>query len=251
MINDIKYAIDRQTFRLAFQPIVGFKDIELHHYEVLARPPENFRRDDIFGIIQFIESVGLNEKFDLAMIGAAIDFLKKGQKLGNYISLAINISGGSIQSADFMEKLLRLVKGHSRIEKWISFEITESSKILDMDAAAKAITTLRKMGFTLCLDDFGAGASGYQYLRQLKVDYVKIDGIYIREMLENKESAEFVRSMVDLTKKLGIKTITEYVETPEQYNKLKKMGVDCGQGWLFGKAELKPDYKKPQISKAP
>jgi len=250
MIHDLKYAIERRTFRLAFQPIVGMKEKDLHHYEVLARPPENFRRDDIFGIVQFIESVGLSEQFDLTMVAAGMEFLRKSQKMGNYISLAINISGASIQSPHFLAELVKMLKSQSRVEKWLALEITESSKILDLDAAAKAIDELRGMGFIVCLDDFGAGASGYQYLRQFKVDYVKIDGVYIRDLLDGDQSAAFVKSMVDLTKSLEIKTIAEYVETEAQYQMLSRMGIDCGQGYLFGKGELKPSYSSPEAKRA-
>jgi len=249
MIHDLKYAIERRTFRLAFQPIVGLKNKDLHHYEVLARPPENFRRDDIFGIVQFIESVGLSEQFDLTMVAAAMEFLRKSQKMGDYVSLAINISGASIQSAHFMSDLIKLLKSQSRVEKWLALEITESSKIMDLDAAAKAIDQLRNMGFIVCLDDFGAGASGYQYLRQFKVDFVKIDGIYIRELLDGDQSAAFVQSMIDLTKRLEIKTIAEFVETEQQYQMLSRMGIDCGQGYLFGKGELKPSYGKLEVKR--
>lgn len=246
MIKKLKYAIDRKTFNMAFQPIVSLSNHDLHHYELLARPPENFGKKNIFEIIQFTEEIGMNSQFDFSMCSLAADFIHKNIKLNNYISLAVNFSGASIQDPNYVKEVLAKLKGFPGMDRWLAIEITESSKILDLDAAARSIGELRNAGYIVCLDDFGAGASGYQYLRELEVDYVKIDGIYIRDIKEDKNSEAFVKSMVSLCKDLNIKTIAEYVEDDVQERMLKNIGVDYGQGWLYGAAELKAAYEKPK-----
>lgn len=244
MIKKLKYAIDRKTFNMAFQPIVKFSNHELHHYELLARPPENFGKKNIFEIIQFTEEIGLNNQFDFSMCALGAEFINKNIKMNNYVSLAVNFSGASIQDTAFVKEVLDKLKGFPGMDRWLAIEITESSKILDLDTAAKSIKELRDKGYVVCLDDFGAGASGYQYLRELEVDYVKIDGIYVRELREDKNSEAFIKSMVNLCKDLNIRTIAEFVEDDVQERMLKNIGVDFGQGWLFGAAELKPSYEK-------
>ncbi len=246
MIKKLKYSIDRKTFNMAFQPIVKFKDHELHHYELLARPPENFGKKNIFEVVQFIEEIGMNNQFDFSMCSLAAEFINKNIKMNNYVSLAVNFSGASIQDPNFVKEVLAKLKGFQGMERWLAIEITESSKILDLDAAAKSINELRKKDYIVCLDDFGAGASGYQYLRELEVDFVKIDGIYVRDLETDETNQAFVKSMVQLCKDLKIQTIAEFVENEVQERMLKNMGVDYGQGWLFGAAEAKAEYTKPK-----
>lgn len=242
MIKKLKYAIERQTFRLAFQPIVDISNHELHHYELLARPPENFGKKNIFELIQFIEEIGLNRKFDHAMCASAAEYINKNIKQNKYVSLAVNFSGASIQDPTFVEDILEMLQSYPSMEKWLTIEITESSKILDLDTASKSINALRAKGYVVCLDDFGAGASGYQYLRELKVDVVKIDGIYVRDVVSDKNNQAFIKSMVQLCKDLKIKTIAEFVEDDKQKTLLKNTGVDFAQGYLFGAAEMEPSY---------
>jgi EAL domain-containing protein (putative c-di-GMP-specific phosphodiesterase class I) len=244
MIKKLKYAINRKTFNMAFQPIVKFSDHELHHYELLARPPENFGKKNIFEIVQFVEEINMNIQFDFSMCVLAAEYIHKNIKMNNYISLAVNFSGASIQDPSFVKEILAKLKGFQGMDRWLAIEITESSKILNLDAAAKSIAELRGKGYIVCLDDFGAGASGYQYLRELEVDFVKIDGIYIRDLETDKTSEAFVKSMVQLCNDLDIRTIAEYVENEAQERMLKNIGVDYAQGYLFGAAEPKPSYEK-------
>ena len=201
-----------------------------------------FRSSDADQKNQFVEEIGMNEQFDFSMCSLAADFIQKNKKLDKYLALAVNLSGASIQRPDFVTSVLDKLKGFPGMENRLTVEVTESSKILNLDNAANSINAMRDRGYIVCLDDFGAGASGYQYLRELKVDYVKIDGIYIREMHEANDSLAFVKSMVGLCQDLKIKTIAEYVETEEQAKTLAEIGVDYGQGWLFGAAENKPSY---------
>jgi EAL domain-containing protein (putative c-di-GMP-specific phosphodiesterase class I) len=104
------------------------------------------------------------------------------------------------------------------------------------------IQRLRERGFRVGLDDFGAGSASFQYLHALTIDFVKIDGAYVREVLNDHRSAMILKAMCSLCRDLGVYTVAEMVETREQVEKLRDLGVECGQGYFFGKpaAQLTP-----------
>ncbi len=134
-----------------------------------------------------------------------------------------------------MLELVALLRGNKDLKQYLSLEITESAKIHDLDALGGVVQEMRAIGFKIYLDDFGAGAAGFQYLKKLKVDALKIDGDYIRDAINNKEDRAYLRSMVTLCRDLGIVTVGEWVETQEHAKLLLEMGVDYGQGYFFGK----------------
>jgi EAL domain-containing protein (putative c-di-GMP-specific phosphodiesterase class I) len=121
-------------------------------------------------------------------------------------------------------------------------EITESAKLEDLARAAQAVQRLRGRGHVVCLDDFGAGASSLPYLQQLTVDYVKIDGVYIRSITDSPRERAIVQGVLTTCKCLGIRTVAEMIEKEDQHKCLLDLGVDLGQGWLYGKpsAEIPP-----------
>ena len=131
--------------------------------------------------------------------------------------------------------LHKMLKPCDDIREELMFEVTESAKITDLDATNTVIQSIRGLGHHVCLDDFGAGAAAFQYLRALQVDYVKIDGIYVREALTKPNAPAFLRAMASLCKELGIETVGEFVETDEIAKFLVQVGVQFGQGYLFGK----------------
>jgi EAL domain-containing protein (putative c-di-GMP-specific phosphodiesterase class I) len=114
-------------------------------------------------------------------------------------------------------------------------EITESAYIVRMAEVQKLLATLQRRGVRVCLDDFGAGAASFHYLNALPVDFVKIDGRYIRNALENRRDKAFLKAMAKLCYELGTATVAEMVETEEQAVAMADMGVGYGQGYLFGK----------------
>ena len=119
-------------------------------------------------------------------------------------------------------------------------EITESAAISDLDLAQRHIEALQAAGYQLCLDDFGAGAASFAYLRALKVDIVKIDGSYVRELTATGRDDTMIRHLVNLCQELNVETIAEMVETRAVEEILRRAGVDCAQGWLYGKPAATP-----------
>ena len=114
-------------------------------------------------------------------------------------------------------------------------ELTETHQLTDLNAANRAIQSLRKLGHAVCLDDFGAGAASLDYLRLLEVDFIKFDGRYIRSLTVDSKEEVILKHMVNLCRELGIETIAEMIETPGVARLAEALGVSLGQGWCFAK----------------
>ena len=239
-ITRLKTLVGQQAFKIQFQPIVHLPSEEICHYEALVR----FTTDDSpYELIVFGEDIGIAPDIDMAIIKQAIGYIGHHKKNNPDLRVAVNISGQSIQSEIFFEKLTETLNETECSPKNLMFEITESTSIGDLKKVNAFIQILRKQGFEVCLDDFGAGAASFQYLNGLEIDCVKIDGKYVREAENSKKDEAMVRNLVKMCKDLGITTIAEMVETEKQLKYLISIGVDKGQGWLFGKPVNKAEYE--------
>jgi EAL domain-containing protein (putative c-di-GMP-specific phosphodiesterase class I) len=230
-----KAIVESRKFRLAFQPVVTVADGAIHHHEVLARFVEG---ESPFGIIRLAEEMDLIERFDMVMIETVIEQLKGRD--AQALHLAVNISGQSLMSPAFIEGLTRLLAAQPGLAKQLMFEVTESAALTDLTLADRHIQALRRAGFQVCLDDFGAGAASFPYLKMLTVDAVKIDGQYIREISHSERDRELVGHLVAMCRSLGVKTTAEMVETKEVADRLKELGIDFAQGYLYGRPEAQP-----------
>jgi EAL domain-containing protein (putative c-di-GMP-specific phosphodiesterase class I) len=240
-IKEFQALIERLDFALYFQPIVNLKTNEVSHYEMLSR----FKKGDTLEWITFGEDMGMAAEFDIAVVERAINHIsfKAGVSRTKF---SVNLSGQSIEDEAFFEKLQAKLSKAKDIKDRLQFEITESSHIRDLDKVNDFITKLQKAGFAIALDDFGAGAASFQYLQKLNVDMVKIDGKYVRKLLSSQRDAAMVKNLTQMCKDLGIEVIAEYVEEQAQADILREMGVDFGQGFLFGKAESAPSFTPPK-----
>ncbi|MCJ9430171.1 EAL domain-containing protein [Kordiimonas marina] len=236
-----KRIVMQEQFHIALQPIVDIETGALHHFEALARFDEQHFKGTPFEFMRFAEDIGVIHEFDLAMTQKVVSLIKRLRRIGYRIGAAVNISGHSIQSPAFLRHFFGMLEDCSDIRDHLMFELTESSQIDDLEATNRVLRRIRDFGHKVSLDDFGAGAAGLQYLRVLKVDYVKIDGVYIRKGIENPQNRSFLRSMADLCTGLGIETVGECVENEEQRDFLKEIGVKYAQGWLYGKPVLVED----------
>lgn len=243
----MREAIEGRRFRLHFQPVVCLADRKVQHYEALLRPiptpgnPGQSTQD----FVTFAEAVGLSESLDWAVLDEALAALRGSKDA----SVAVNVSGLSMQSAAFRDKVLTRVRelkdlivrpGKGRL----LVELTETAEIEDMAGAASCIRQLRAAGVPVCLDDFGAGAAAFRYLKEFQVDYVKIDGAYVRTALSSSRERGFIVSMVELAQSVGAKAVAEMIETEEQAMLMQSLGVDHGQGWLFGRPGVLPGARR-------
>jgi EAL domain-containing protein (putative c-di-GMP-specific phosphodiesterase class I) len=216
---------------------VSLDDRTTHHYQALMRFPDGRKPYDT---IRLSEQLGLAQDFDLAVAQKALGALKHHPE----VCVAINLSGLSVQSDTFREQLRQLLIPHKGIETRLMFELTESNAVEDMESAATFLKWLRRAGFAVCLDDFGAGAAAYSYLRNFDVDYVKIDGPFLKAAKENPRQRALIRSISGLCKELKSHVIAEMVEDEDMARMCAELGITYGQGFLFGKP--KPQFDAPR-----
>ncbi|HLI11033.1 MAG TPA: EAL domain-containing protein [Alphaproteobacteria bacterium] len=242
-ISTLKGAFAEQRFDVALQPIVNLATRTPHHYELLVR----FEGDrSPFEMVTFAEDVGLIEEIDLAICQRALDLLR--ETAPNSTPIAVNLSGRSLESTLFTQALFALLKPHAPLRNRLYFEITESMRITKLEQVDNVVQALRAEGHRFALDDFGAGASSFPYLNALTVDFVKIDGTYVRRMLSSPRDAAILKSIVALCRDLSVRTIAEMVESEEQAKMLRELGVDLGQGFMFGRPAPLPAELKRRVA---
>jgi len=230
-----------RRFSLAFQPIVQLQDRAVHHYEALLRPfrVPGIPAADPNEYVMMAETLGLAEDLDGAVFEAAREAASRSG-----VAVAFNVSGLSAQSPAFRKQLLTaLARPMAASSSSLLAEITETAEIEDEAQAAETIAALRERGVPVCIDDFGAGAAAFRYLRSFQVDYVKIDGAYVRHAVESERDRSFVGAMVDLSLKVGAQAIAEQVENEAVATAMSALGVRYGQGWLFGRPGELPTRK--------
>jgi EAL domain-containing protein (putative c-di-GMP-specific phosphodiesterase class I) len=235
-IEAVRETLRARRFRLAFQPVVSLADRSVHHFEALLRPfptrSQPLRATQDF--VTFAEAIGLSEELDTAVVKEVLTALDAASG----VSIAANVSGLSIQSTSFAERLLALLK--PSLARRLLVELTETAEIENVAAVAAVLAELRGRGTAVCIDDFGAGAAAFRYLRDFRVDYVKIDGTYVRGAAKNARECGLVRSMLDLARTVDAAVIAEMIETETEARLMRKLAVQFGQGWLFGRPGALP-----------
>ncbi|MFT8245352.1 EAL domain-containing protein [Roseomonas sp. BN140053] len=233
----LRRMIEEGRFDLGFQPIVHLAKREVHHHEALIRPHAGVDADLATpqDFVLLAETVGLAENLDLAVAERVLRAAARSP-----VPLACNLSGQSVQSPGFRRKLLAQIDAAGGAAKRLMVEVTESSEIEDEAEAQATLAALRERGMQVCIDDFGAGAAAFRYLRTFRVDYVKVDGLYVRNAVRTERDRSFVAAMVDLSLAVGAEVIAERIETEEDARVMQSLGVHYGQGYLFGRAAPLP-----------
>lgn len=227
--------VRERTFQIHYQPIVDLSTRAVHHFEALARFSASNSPADA---IRMAEELDLIEDFDLAV---AEKVLRRMRRPGaGLLKMAINVSGASLSSDRYVEHLLRMTSGAPEERRRLIVEVTETTALADIEAANRRIAALRAARIKVCIDDFGAGSAAYDYLRNLSVDAVKIDGSLVRDIDTDERARTMLRSVTELCQSLNLETIAEMIETEAVATQLKTLGVTYGQGWLFGRAEAEP-----------
>jgi EAL domain-containing protein (putative c-di-GMP-specific phosphodiesterase class I) len=219
--------------KLVYQPISRLLDGAVVHHEVLSRfdGKSSPQRD-----IAFAENLGMVGELDLVVARMALERLEKGCST----PLAVNVSARSLASDAFVQAFFALMTQNPNLRSRLMVELTETAEIKDLARAAKILGDLKAAGQAVCIDDFGGGAASLAYLRALPARYLKIDGLYVDGLPGSLVDRAIVRAIAQLSKEIGLTTVAERVELREQAHMLTMLGVDLGQGWLFGKPALAP-----------
>lgn len=238
-IDRIEMALAEDQFELHAQSIVPTSAdvVAAGHFEVLLRLKDADGR--LISPVKFLpaaEHYGLASRIDRWVVSHTLDWLAAYQDSLDQIRVcAINLSGQSLGDADFLPFLLDTIRASNVPPELLCFEVTETATIENMGSARKLISTLRAEGCSFALDDFGSGMSSFAYLKNLEVDYLKIDGQFVREMQDNPLDLAMVRSINEIGQTMGMRTIAEFVENDQIRKQLEAIGVDFVQGYGIDK----------------
>ncbi len=248
----IRESLENDRFKLHFQPIMQMSDIDLsnlpaqdgvlwqrhlneldkvYNYEVLVRMiDENGELQYPDSFIPTAERFNMMTDIDLWVMENALQKVIATGMSSKQIRLSINISGNTVDSDDSLEKIKGLIEQYDINPRSITFEVTETCAIANLEQANDFINDLRSIGCRFSLDDFGSGFCSFSQLKNLSTDYVKIDGQFVRSMARGATDRAIVTAMNDVAHSLGRYTVAEYVESPEIVRLLKICGVDKVQG---------------------
>lgn len=239
-VADITDEIDDEQFMLYCQPIVPLtSDVsQRHHYEILIRkisPDGRIMLPTTF--IPSAERYHLMPNIDRWVIKNTFatyrQLLNKSQEKCNYV-FSINLSGTSLGDKSLLGYIREQFAIYAIPPEAICFEITETAAIVNLKNTINLFTALRKLGCSFSLDDFGSGMSSFMYLKNFEVDFLKIDGSFVKEMDINKIDHAMVRSIHSVAEAMNIKTVAEFVENEAILRELKNIGVHYGQGLYLG-----------------
>ncbi len=238
-VNRIRLALEEDRFRLDYQPIAALRGPRSRgaHFELLLRlEDDNGRRLTPEAFLGAAERYNLATLLDRWVLAAACDWLKSQARHLEQVHLcSINLSGQSLADSDFLRFVLCELEGKQIPPEKICFEITETAAIADLSHATRFIEALRTLGCRFALDDFGTGFSSFAYLKNLPVDFLKIDGSFVVGLLEGRFDLGVIRSIVELSRLAGKRTIAEFVENDLVLRKLEQIGVDFAQGYAVGR----------------
>ena len=234
----IRRAIDEHMFTLYFQPIQSLSGDGVIHYEILLRLVDDSGEIIPPGVfIPAAERYNLMPEIDRWVIAATFSAVsERRQKHGITKEIfAINLSGLSWNSDELLMFIVNEARYRNLPPEAICFEITETAAISHLSRAVSFIKELKAQGFRFSLDDFGSGVSSFGYLKQLPVDFLKIDGGFVKSMVDDKIDLAMVNVINQIGHTMGIKTIAEFVETGAILEKLRELGVDSAQGYFIAK----------------
>jgi diguanylate cyclase (GGDEF)-like protein len=245
VIGRLREALDSDGFRLDAQPILPLRgNYGRPRFELLIRmlgergemiPPGKF--------LSSAERYQLMPTIDRWVVRRACELLgEHSASVGEeFARFAINLSGQSLQDESFLGFVIDQLKSSGVPPAVLCFELTETATIGNLAKAQVFIRTLQDLGCQFALDDFGTGVSSLAYLKDLSVNYIKIDGSFVRDALTNARSESMIKAIAQLAKVMCMETIAEYVETDLLRVRMADLGVDYGQGFAMGKAQRLED----------
>ena len=231
--DEIVTALNERRIALAFEPVVEAKSRKVAFYECLMR----VQRADggiahAHEIIPVAERVGLIRMLDHRMLELVVNELAAVPGL----HASVNVSPASAVDPDWWLGLGAMLRANRGAAERLIIEITETAAIQDVDDARGFVTRVKDLGCRIAIDDFGAGHTSFRNLRKLGVDIVKIDGAFVQNLMKSSDDRAFVHTLVDLARRLGLKTVAEWVQDEEAAKVLSEWGCDYLQGALIGLA---------------
>jgi len=234
--GELRRALEGNALTLHYQPQLDLATKRVVGAEVLARwlhpkhgeiMPEEF--------VAVAEQMGLIRSLTFWILDTALGQLAVWQREGRRLSLSVNLSSRNLHEEDLPQTVARLLATHGLDPKRLTLEITESAIMVDPARARDVVERLSALGVRLAIDDFGTGYSSLSYLKRLRVDELKIDKSFVRQMEEDHNDAVIVRSTVELAHNLGLEVVAEGIENETHLRLLRTLGCDVGQGHFLGR----------------
>jgi diguanylate cyclase (GGDEF)-like protein/PAS domain S-box-containing protein len=237
----IAHALDKDRFVLYYQPILEIRTGMASHHEVLLRMRDD---DDSLlppgAFIEIAEKTGQIHAIDHWVLRNAIASLAEQLAAGFDLRYSINLSAHAFMDRDLLDVLRNRLDSCKVPADRLVFEITETAALSDFTATCNLMDQIRQLGCKFALDDFGVGFSSFYYLKQLPVDYIKIDGSFIRDLARNADDRILVKAIGEIAHGFGKKTVAEFVENAETLELLNTYGIDYAQGYHIGRPAPRP-----------
>ncbi|HTJ97267.1 MAG TPA: EAL domain-containing protein [Rhodocyclaceae bacterium] len=239
-VGRISAALEENRMILFRQKIVPLQDgpDQSVHYEMLLRMrDENGRQVPPMAFIPAAERYNLMPAIDFWVIRTALAYYEELYRQDTTCSLAINLSGATLGDERLLPYIREQLLHFDIPPTAICFEVTETTAIAKLGMATALMHDLKKLGCRFALDDFGSGMSSFGYLKNLPIDFIKIDGAFVRNLVSDSVDRAMVEAITNIAHVMGVKTIAEFVETEAIAEELTRMGVDYAQGYWFGRPE--------------
>nr|MCR5655173.1 EAL domain-containing protein [Lachnospiraceae bacterium] len=237
VVNNIDQAVEKGYIQVYYQPVVWSKDGKLCGCEALARwvdPVHGFLSPGKF--IPVLEDCKLIHKLDRCIFETVCRDMHVSMEEGKpVVPVSLNFSRLDFELMDAVQLMCDLVERYNIPKEMIHVEVTESALTDDQESLQKDLNRFRELGFALWLDDFGSGYSSLNVLKDYKFDVLKVDMVFLFNFHENSAAKEILGSIIDMAGRLGMRTLTEGVETQEAADYLNKIGCGRLQGYLYGK----------------
>jgi diguanylate cyclase (GGDEF)-like protein len=238
--DEIVAALNERRIALAFEPVVEARGRRIHFYECLMRvnrPDGSIAHAN--EIIPVAERVGLVRMLDHRVLELVVQELAETPDL----RASVNVSAASTIDPDWWTGLGALLRAHTGAAERLIIEITETAAIQDIDDTRGFVARVKDLGCSIAIDDFGAGYTSFRNLRKLGVDIVKIDGAFVQNIIKSEDDRAFVHTLIDLARRLGLKTVAEWVQDEQAALTLTDWGCDYLQGALVGLASTERPWR--------
>jgi diguanylate cyclase len=236
LLGALRAAIANGELALYYQPQIDLQTGMVHSVEALIRwnhldygcvPPDQF--------IPLAEQTGLIQSLSAWVLETAIKQCANWLQRGIQLSMSVNLSAYNLQEIDLPTRIACLLERYALPARYLCVEVTESAVMTDIEQAMEILNQISEMGIKISVDDFGTGYSSLAYLKNLPVNELKIDRIFVKQMITNRIDATIVQSTVRMARDLGLKVVAEGVEDQETSNLLADYGCDCGQGYFWSR----------------
>ncbi|MGY3485788.1 diguanylate cyclase (GGDEF)-like protein [Bradyrhizobium sp. USDA 4011] len=246
--DEIVTALNERRIVIGFEPVVDARSRQPSFYECLVRMEQEDGRALLApDIVPVAERLGLIRMVDHRVLELAIAELASAPG----VQLSLNISPDTTMDPDWWATIESLMRAHPGVGERLIVEITETVAIQDIDDVRGFVTRLKNFGSRIAIDDFGAGYTSFRNLRKLGVDIVKIDGAFVQNIVRSADDRAFVQTLIDLARRLEIKTVAEWVQDEEAAVMLREWGCDFIQGRLIGLASPDRPWNAPAEKAVP